>query len=101
MTRVGDLHDDRVNHRQVEAGGHSIIQERRIGHLTVVIVNILFIECPTDALGDTALQLSFDVARMDGLPDILECRVPEDIDFAGFRVHFHVYDVNSERITNA
>ena len=71
MVRVGDLHHNGLDHGQIQRGGHTIVQQAGIDQMALVVVDILFIQGPTDSLNDTALDLALHIAGMDSLADIL------------------------------
>src|SRR5262249_13724362 len=93
VSGVRDFHDNGLNHWQVQAGGHAIVQKTGVQHLTRIIVNIFLIESPANALHDATLHLPFNIAGVNRFPGILNSRVPKDRDFACFGVHFNVRDM--------
>jgi aryl-alcohol dehydrogenase-like predicted oxidoreductase len=58
--------------------------------------SLFLAQCPTDTLRGAALDLAFDVARVDRLPDILERRVALDCDVAHLHVHADVAEMRAE-----
>ena len=60
---VRDFHYHGVYHRNVEAGGHTVVEQGGVEHLAVVAHVILFVERPADALDRSALYLALDVGR--------------------------------------
>ena len=94
---IGHLDDHRVNHREVKARRHAVIQEAGIDHVAILIEVILFIEGPTNALHHTALELTFHITGVNRLPGILDGCVAQDGDFPRLRVHLHVDDMGGNR----
>ena len=96
MARVRHLDQDRLDHRQV--GGHraAVVEEARVIHLAVLVVDVLLVQRPADALRDAALDLALDVARVDRAADILHRGVAQDRDLAGLRVDLDVADMRAE-----
>ena len=75
VPRIGYLDDHRVDHGQVQAGGHAIIKEAGVHHLALLVEEVLLVECPADTLDGTTLHLPLDIPRVDRLPRILEGRI--------------------------
>ena len=96
MTRVRHFHQDRVDHRQVQARRHSVIEEAGIGHFALAVIDVLLIERPADALHAAALHLPFDIAGVNRLADILDRGVTQDRNFTGLRVHLNIDDVRGK-----
>src|SRR5918992_867018 len=96
VPRIGDLYDHRVNHGQVQGGGHPVIQEAGVEHLPLIAHEVLFIQGPSDALNYATLHLSFDIAGMDGFTRILDYGVAQDGHLAGLRVYLHIGDLGAE-----
>src|SRR6266852_8206791 len=71
MARVRDLDEDRVDHRHVGGHGHAVVEEARVLQLAVGAVDVLLVQRPADALHRPTLELSLDVARMDGPAGVL------------------------------
>ena len=101
MGGVGHFHDHRVDHGQVQTSGHAVIQEAGIGHLALIVEEVLLIQRPADPLDRSSLHLAFHVAGVDGLSSVLQRGVSEDFHFAGLGVYLHVYDVYREAGTSA
>ena len=78
MIGIGHFHDHRIEHRQVQADEHAIIQETAIEHVALRIKDILFVEGPADALRGTALDLPLDITGMDRLARVLHRRVAQN-----------------------
>src|SRR5262245_25227587 len=97
MIGVGHFHDHRIEHRQVQADGHAIIQETAIEHVALGIEDILFVEGPPDALRGPTLDLPLNITGMDRLAGILYRRVAQNGDFAGLRVDLHIHNVGAHR----
>ena len=74
--RIRHLDDDRVDHRQIRRDRHAIIEEPGVIEAPLLAVNVLLVERPADPLRNAALDLAFDIARMDGSADILRRGVP-------------------------
>ena len=101
MARVGYLDDHCVDHRQVQAGGHPVVQEAGVFHLPLVVKVVFFVQGPTDALDHAALHLAFHVAGVDGLAGVLDGGVVEDGHLARLGVRLHVDDVGAESAARA
>src|SRR5215468_11057636 len=97
MIGIRHFHDHRIEHRQVQTDGHTIIQETAIEHMALGVEDIFFIEGPADALRGTALDLSLDITGMDRLASILYRRVAQNGNFAGLRVYLHIDNVGAHR----
>ncbi len=72
MFRIGDLEDHRIEHGQVGAHRHAVVEEARVIELAVLVEDVFLAQRPTDPLGGAALDLAFDIARMDGTADVLK-----------------------------
>jgi len=68
---VSHLHDDGIDHRQVQAGWHSVVQEGGVLHPAIGVVEVFFIQSPADSLHHATLHLSFDIAGVDGFAGVL------------------------------
>ena len=101
VSGVGHLHDDRVNHRQVQRGGHPVVQEAGVQHPALAVDVVFLVQRPADALHHAALYLAFDIAGMDGPSGVLQSGVAQDGHLAGVRVNLHVHDVQSEGVAHA
>ena len=95
MARVGHLNYDRIDHRHIQAHGHPVVQKAGVQHLSLFVDEVFLVQRPADALGNRPLNLAFHIAGMDRFARVLEAGVPEDRDFAGFRVYLQVHDVDS------
>ena len=71
VRRVGHLYDIGLDHGYVQRRRHSIVEQRRVHHRALVVHEVLFVERPSDALDSAALNLPFDVCRVDRGPDVL------------------------------
>ena len=101
MPGVRHLDDDRVDHRQIERGGHAVIEQAGVQHGAVRAHVILLVERPADALHAAALHLPLDVAGMDGLAGVLHRGEAQDRDLAGFGIHLDVGDTAGEGAAHA
>src|SRR5262245_36349658 len=101
VARIRHFDDDRLDGGYVEGRGHAVIEEAGVEQAALLVVDELFVECPADALGGAALHLTFDVARVDGGAGIDDRGVAQHGDLAGFRIDFHVGDVDRVRGTDA
>src|ERR1700742_2585897 len=95
----GDFHQSRLYHRQIGRDRAAIVEEARIVHLAVLIVDVLLVQGPADALHGTALDLAFHVTRVDGTADVLDGSVTHDSDLTGLVVHLDIRDVDTEART--
>ena len=93
MTGVRHFDNHRVNHRQVQAGGHPVVEETGVSHSTLGGVEILLVQGPADALHRGALDLSLDKVGMHRLAGVQKGGKAEDGDFAGIRIHFYIHDI--------
>ena len=93
VTGIRHFHYHSVYHRNVEAGGHTVVEQGGVEHLAIVAHVVFFVERPADSLNSAALYLAFDVGGMDCGPDVLEGSEPENFHLAGFRIHFEVNQV--------
>src|SRR5215467_2054680 len=100
VARIRHFHQDGVDHRQVERCRHAIIEEARIDHVAVVVVDKLFVQGPTDTLHNPTLDLAFDIARVDGPPHILHCSVAQNGDLTGIGINLDIHDMRGEGATH-
>ena len=93
MVRIRDFDHERFDLRQVETGRHTIIEQRRIPQRPLLVVHIFLVQRPSDALGDAALRLPFNVARMYGAAGIQGDGATQDLDLAsvGIDLDIHAY----------
>src|SRR6516162_2263143 len=56
---------------EVETSRNPIVEEARITHATLLIVEVFLVQSPSEALGGSALHLPFDITRMKRLADVL------------------------------
>src|SRR5258708_25107893 len=101
MPGVCFLDDDGFDHRQVEAGGHAIVEKSGVTQRALVVVKIFFVERPSESLRGAALHLTFDVARMNRLAGILRNGASENLDFAGVGIDFDVDERRRESGSDA
>src|SRR5262249_35206232 len=78
---------------------HAVIEEARILQPSLVVVDVLLVERPADALGHAALHLALDIARMDRSPHVLHRGVAQYFDVAGLLIDLDVADVRAEART--
>ena len=93
---VRHLDDLGVDHGEVEAGGHAVVEEAGVRHGAVLLPHVLLAERPADALDGAALHLPLDVAGVDGGAGVLDGGEAEDIDLARLGVDLDVDDVAGE-----
>ena len=101
MTRVGRLYDDGVDHRQIQAGGHAIVQERGVLHTALGVEEVFFVQGPTDTLDHAALHLPFDVTGMDCLARVLHHGVVENGDLSSVNIDLDVRYLGAKRSAGA
>ena len=101
MAGIRHLDHHRVDHRQVEAGRHPVVEEAGVGHLALVVVDVLLVQRPADALHGPALHLPLDVAGMDRLADVLNGGVAQDGHLARLGIDLDVDDVRGEGAADA
>src|SRR5207248_8696627 len=75
---------------------HAVVEEAWIFEAAVLVVDIFLVERPANALGDPALHLAFDIAGVDRAADILDRRVPQDLDVAGLAVDLDIANMGRE-----
>jgi len=75
---------------EVETSRNPIVEEARITHATLLIVEVFLVQSPSEALGGSALHLPFDITRMKRLADVLRYASSQDLNFARFRVDLDV-----------
>src|ERR1700730_6464965 len=75
MARVRVLDDHGVDHRHVGRDRTAVVEKPGVLEAALLVVDVLLIERPADALGYTALDLALDVGRMDRPADILRGRI--------------------------
>ena len=75
MPWVRHLDQDRVDHRQVGANRHAVVEEAWVLQAAVLVVDVFLIERPADALRHTALHLALNIRGMYGPAHILDRRV--------------------------
>ena len=101
MAGVGHLHDNRIDHGQVQRRGHAVIQEGGVHQLALIVEVVLLVERPANALHSPALQLALHVARMDGLAYVLYGSVAKNLHLARFGVYLYVDDVQREGVADS
>ena len=62
---VRDFHQHRFDHRQIRGDRHPVVEESRILEAALVVVDVLLVQGPSDALGRPSLDLPLDIARVD------------------------------------
>src|SRR5690349_24673401 len=100
MVRVGDFDDKRLDHGEVQAGRHAIVEQPGVPQNAVLVVKVFLAQGPADALGYRSLHLAFDVTRMKGTADILDDRASENTDLSGFGVDFDVHAHGGEGVSH-
>src|SRR5207302_5322607 len=73
-----------------------VVEKARIFEASVLVVDIFLVERPADALGNPALHLALDIARMDRPTDILDRGVAQDLDVAGLAIDLDIADMGGE-----
>ena len=96
MQRIGHLDDHRIDHREIRRHRHAVVEESRVLDHAAVVEDVLLVERPSDPLGRAALHLALDIARVDGLSSVLNGRVAEHRDLAGFGIDLDVTQVRRE-----
>ena len=90
MIRVGNFNHHRVNCRQVRGNRYPIIKKTGIIQTTILVVDELFIQRPTNALCDATLDLAFHIGGMDRPADILTGGIAQYFYMPGFPIDFHI-----------
>src|SRR5918992_2010159 len=98
---IGHLYYDSVNHRQIEAGHHPIVQQAGVKQLPFITHEVFFVDGPAHPLDGAPLHLPFHVTGMDGLAGILEGGAAQHLHFAGIRIYFHIHQGSSERAAHS
>ena len=96
MIPIRHLDHDRIDHRDIESHRHPVVEETRIAHPAVLVVDILLIQRPADPLHHPSLHLALDVARMDRPAGILGAHETQDGDPADLGVDLHVAELSQE-----
>ena len=78
---------------KIQAGRHPIVEETGVCHRAFVIIDIFLRSTPSRCLDGTALDLSFNVTRMDGFSGILYLQCSEEFRLPGLLVYRHIYGV--------
>lgn len=68
MERIRDFDDHGFDHRHIEAGRHPIIEEAKIAQTAFAVVDILFVNRPSEALRGATLHLTLDISWMIARP---------------------------------
>src|SRR5262249_21632153 len=92
---------DRVDHRQVVAGGNPIVEKRAVAHRSGGIIEILFIDAPANTLDDASLNLPFDITGVNRRPDVLGRRVSQNVDLARLGIDLDIDRMRGERAAAA
>ena len=85
-----------VDKRQVRSYRNPVIQEPGVLQDTLFVIQILFIERPTNALHCTALHLPFHIVRVNRLACVLNRGIARDGGTAGFFVDLGIANVHAE-----
>jgi hypothetical protein len=62
----------------------------------LLVVNVLLVERPADPLGDTTLDLTLNITRMDSPADVLCGGIPKDLYTSGFRIDLDIANVGGK-----
>src|SRR5262249_49165374 len=100
MARIRHLHHDGVDHRQLKPRRHAIIEKAGSDHITIIVVDNLFVQGPTNALHRPTLNLAFSIAWMDGSPNVLHRGVAQDGDLASIGIDLDIHDMRGEGATH-
>ena len=93
---IRHLDDHRVDHREIRRHRHAVVEEARVLDHAVLVEDVLLVERPADPLDRATLHLTLDIARVNGLAGVLNRRVAEHRDLAGFRIDLDVTQVCRE-----
>ena len=96
MVRVGHFDDDGFDVRQVGRHRDAVVQEAGVRKTAVIVVDVFLVEGPADTLGDTALHLAFDIARMDRLAGVLRHDEAQHRDLAGVGIDLDIAEGRGE-----
>src|ERR1043166_2386043 len=100
MARIRHFHKDGLDHRQVKRGRHAIIEETGIDHVTVVVIDKLLVQGPTDTLHYPTLDLAFDIAWVDGSPSVLHGGIAQDSDLTSIGIDLDIHNMGGESATH-
>ena len=79
-----------------DATGTAVVEKARIIQPTLLVVDVFLVERPADALGHAALNLAFDITRMDRSADILRRGVAQHRDMPGLGIDLDIADMGRE-----
>ena len=78
------------------AAGEAIVHEAGSQQLTVIVINHCFVQGPTEPLGHTAMDLTFDQQGVEGKTNVLDGEVLEGRDMAGVGIDMDFDEVGDE-----
>src|SRR5262249_37431593 len=96
MTWIRYLDDDGIDHGHIRTDRNAIVEEAWIFEAPVLVVDVFFVERPTDALYRAALHLSLDITWVHRPTRILDREVTQDRDLPRFRVDLDVDDMRCQ-----
>ena len=93
MERVGYFHNHGIDKRQVRGDRDAVVEKTGVLQSAHIVVEVLLIERPANALGCTSLHLAFDIGWVNGLTGILNNGISGNGGTARFFVDFGIADV--------
>src|SRR3974390_1699451 len=96
MAGIRHFAHHRLDHRQVGGYWNPIIEKARIFHVPFRIVDVFLVERPADALRNAALDLPFDITRVDRPTDVLRGDETQHGHLARLRIDFDVAELSAE-----
>src|SRR5690348_2079892 len=97
MVRIGHLDHDRLDLRQVQTRRHPVIKQSAVTKQSLLVVEVLLIKGPADALRHSPLQLPLDVTWMKCAARILRDRTSQNLHFAGIGIDLYIDTHRGER----
>jgi hypothetical protein len=83
VARIRHLHKDRLEKGNIGCGRHPVVEKAPIQHSPLLIELITLAQRSADP-DNSAMDLPCDMNRVDGLSNVLDRRVPKDLDLSGF-----------------
>ena len=101
MARVRYFYDLSVDHRQIRCHRNAVVQETGIFQHTLVVENVFLIQGPANALGSTALHLTFNIGGVNGPARVLNGGEAQHIDLACLGINSQIAEVHREGCSSA
>jgi hypothetical protein len=81
-----DFEEPNIDVRQLIRRRQLVIQEAAGSELTLAVVPELLAQRPAKRLRDAAVDLRFDLGRVDGAPDVLDRCITRELKTTGLRI---------------